>query len=144
MKGGVPLCRVSFCVFIMMTALLLVIFSTGCTTQPAAAPSAGSTITATTAVAKSAVVTADQPDNTTIIVTYQGGPDLENLMELEITVTDSRGISKTRSMGTRQDTTPVQRLGTTKFTGNFQGRDHVVVTGYFSNGTVQNLLDTLI
>ena len=144
MKSGVPLCRISVCVFIMMTALLLVIFSTGCTTQPAAAPSAGSTVTATTAIAKSAVVTAEQPDNTTIIITYQGGPGLENLMELEVTVTDSRGVSKTKSMGTRQATTPVQRLGTTKFTGDFQGSDHVVATGYFSNGSVQNMLDTSI
>jgi hypothetical protein len=69
---------------------------------------------------------------------------MEKLMELQTTVTDSKGESKTQATGSRLATTPVQTGGTSKFTGSFDGDDHVVVYGYFSDGSQQLLLDTYI
>jgi hypothetical protein len=89
-------------------------------------------------------VTASQPDASHIIITYQGGPDMENILELETVVTSSHGISKTQSAGSRLATTPITIRGTNTIEGEFEGQDHVVVTGYFSDGSRRVLLDTTI
>jgi hypothetical protein len=89
-------------------------------------------------------VTAVQPDNSHIVITYQGGPDMEKIVELETTVNDSAGKSKTQSIGSRLATTPITIHGTDTFTGAFEGKDHVVVTGYFTDGSHKVLLDTTI
>ena len=89
-------------------------------------------------------VTATQPDATHIVITYQGGPNMEKIMELETMVTDSHGASKTQSIGSRLATTPITIQGTNTMTGAFEGQDHVVVTGYFADGSRKVLLDTTI
>ena len=89
-------------------------------------------------------VTATQPDATHIVVTYQGGPNMEKIMELETMVTDSRGVSRTQSIGSRLATTPITIQGTNTMTGAYEGQDHVVVTGYFADGSSKVLLDTTI
>ena len=132
------------CLCALAVVLAFVILSAGCTQQPAGSGTAGSTVPMSPTTARTPVVTAAQTGDRTIVVTYLGGPDLEDLMELEVTVTDSQGISKTQSMGSRQTTTPVQKMGTSTFTGDYRGKDHVVIVGYHANGSMQNLLDTTL
>lgn len=89
-------------------------------------------------------VTATQPDATHIVITYQGGTNMEKIMELETMVTDSHGVSKTQSVGSWLATTPITIQGTNTMTGAFEGQDHVVVTGYFNDGSRKVLLDTTL
>ena len=65
----------------------------------------------------------------------------QNLLELEITVTDSQGKSVTLPIGHRLATTPVQIRSTETFTGSFSGKNHVFITGYFSDGTNRVVFD---
>lgn len=121
--------------FFLVLALILLAVSAGCT-QPKAAQ---------TAEQKQFVeVTATQPDSSHIVVTYQGGPNLERIIELETTVTDSNGKSQTQSAGSRIATTPVTIKGTRTFSGNFGGQDHVMVEAYMSDGSRMDILDTTI
>lgn len=89
-------------------------------------------------------VTATQPDTTHIVITYQGGPNMEKIMELETLVTDSTGKSVTKSIGSRLATTPITIRGTNTIEGAYAGQDHVVVTGYFNDGSRKVLLDTTL
>lgn len=91
-----------------------------------------------------AEVTVTQPNAAHIVVTYQGGPNMEKVIELETMITDSTGTSVTKSAGSRLATTPITIKGTNTIEGNFAGRDHVVVTGYFLDGSRKVLLDTTI
>ena len=116
----------------------LVLFTSGCIQQPTLYP--GKQTVAPQSV-ETSVVTAEQRDNSHIIITYHGGQGMENLIELETTVTDSQSKSKTQSTGTRLATTPVKVGGTSTFIGSFAGNDHVIVIGYFSDGRQQVLLD---
>ncbi len=73
-----------------------------------------------------------------IIVTYQGGPDHNNLEWLNITWPDS---------GTGTYTTPNQDpdVGTAWTNANGTGgKDHVVVTAAFGDGSQQVILDTYV
>lgn len=89
-------------------------------------------------------VVASQPDATQIVITYQGGPNMEKIIELETLITDSAGKSQTKSVGSRLATTPITIHGTQTITGPFDGKDHVVVTGYFTDGSRKVLLDTTL
>jgi PBP1b-binding outer membrane lipoprotein LpoB len=89
-------------------------------------------------------VTATQPDDTHMVITYQGGPNMEKIIELETMITDSAGRSVTKSVGSRLATTPITIKGTNTIEGAFAGKDHVVVTGYFSDGSRKVLLDTTV
>ena len=121
--------------FFLVLALILLAVSAGCT-QPRAAQSAEQK--------QFVEVTATQPDSGHIVVTYQGGPNLERIIELETTVTDSNGKSQTQSAGSRIATTPVTIKGTRSFIGNFGGKDHVMVEAYMSDGSRMDILDTTI
>jgi hypothetical protein len=111
-----------------------VVFASGCT-QPA---------TQSAEQKQFAEVAATQPDSTHIIITYQGGPNMEKIMELETMITDSTGKSQTKSVGSRLATTPITIKGTNTLEGYFSGQDHVVVTGYLNDGSRKVLLDTTI
>jgi hypothetical protein len=89
-------------------------------------------------------VTAVQADDNHITIAFHGGPGMDSLVELEVTVTDSTGKSQTQSIGSRLATTPVQIDTTHTLTGSFGGKDHVLVTGYFSDGSKRLVLDTTI
>ena len=89
-------------------------------------------------------VTATQPDAQHIVVTYQGGPNMQKVMELQTTVTDSTGKVQTKSVGDRLGTTPITIRGTNTLEGDFSGQDHVVVLGYFSDGSNRVMLDTTV
>jgi hypothetical protein len=47
-------------------------------------------------------------------------------------------------MNSRLDTTPVQRGGTDIFLGPYTEKVHVLITGYFTNGSHQDILDAWI
>jgi len=114
-----------------LLAVLAVLF-TGCTQLSPQQP------------AQQAPVTAVQPDDSHITIGFHGGPGMDNLVELEITITDSSGKSLTQSRGSRLATTPIRTDSTMTFTGSFAGKDHVIVTGYFSDGSQRTVLDTTV
>jgi hypothetical protein len=109
-------------------------FVTGISPVPGAAHTTGKMVTAT----------ATKLDPAKIVITYNGGRDADQLMELETTVTDSNGTTRTQSMGSRLGTTPAQSGGTDTFYGPYTGKAHVLTIGYFSDGTHQDILDTWI
>lgn len=111
---------------------LLAVMLTGCTQVSPSQP------------AQQAPVTAVQSDNNHITIGFHGGPGMDTLVELEITITDSSGKSVTQSRGSRLATTPIRTDSTTTFTGPFAGNDHVVVTGYFTDGSHRTVLDTVL
>jgi hypothetical protein len=124
-KGTIAIC--------LLALLALMLVASGCTQpalqQPQKTP---------------APVTATQTDSTHILIAYPGSTDLSNLLELETTVTDSTGKTQTKSIGDHQSTTPLKFGATLVLTGSFGGNDHVLVTGYFMDGSQKHLLDTII
>ncbi|MGD0080458.1 MAG: hypothetical protein ABSB80_07425 [Methanoregula sp.] len=79
--------------------------------------------------------------NSQILVSFVGGPGMDKLLEMEITLTGSPGKSRTQSIGSRLGTTPVQVPSSLTFTGHYSGTNHVFITGYFSDGTHKAVLD---
>jgi hypothetical protein len=126
----------------LFSAMIIFVFTAGCT--QAGTPSVTQPVTQPADQNKFMEVTATQPDATHIIITYQGGPNMMKIMELETTVTDSSGKSQTKSIGSRLATTPITIHGTDTLAGSFEGKDHVVVMGYFSDGSRSVLLDTTL
>lgn len=113
----------------MLISLALLLVAAGCTgpgSQDAQTPGE---------------VTVKQPDSTHISITYNGGPESEKIRELEITVTDSKGSTRTQSIGSRLATTPITVLSTNTLTGSYEGKDHVVITGWYSDGTHKVVYD---
>ena len=102
---------------------------------------------------KIVAVTAQQPDAARITVTYQGGQDAGSFDWGQVTVTPfdtncAVDYSNTTTPGT-VDFTLVKVVGSyvtasCSGTGTFSGKDHVVATGHFGDGTDQVLLDTYI
>jgi hypothetical protein len=125
--------------------LFMILLTAGCT-QPAQQPV--STLPPTEVTTTIPVVlipvtaTAQRLDSTKILITYNGGPDADQLIELATTVITSRGSIHIQSMGSRLDTTPVQIGGTDIFQGPYTEPVHVLTTGYFVNGTHRDILDT--
>ena len=91
-----------------------------------------------------APVTVTQTDNSHIMITYPGSTDTSTLLELEATVTESAGKSQTQSIGDRHATTPLKFGATLPLTGTFNGNDHILVTGYFLDGSHKLVIDTTI
>ena len=134
-------------VILLMALLAVLLFIAGCTGVPSSPP-ASPVVTATplpvTTAEKTPPVTVERVGSGKLIVHFQGGTGFENLMEIEVTVLDSRGTSKTQSLGTRQATTPVQRYATSTFVGSFTENTHVFAVGYYPNGSRTTLLDAWI
>jgi hypothetical protein len=136
-----------------ITIIFLFLIAAGCTqpsdvpapvlTVPNTTPVAATLSQPTTDITKNKMVTAvaHKPDPTRIIITYAGGRDADLLMELETTVIDDRGTTRTQSMGSRLGTTPAQSGGSDIFYGPFTEKTHVISIGYFSDGTHQDILD---
>jgi len=123
-KGTIALC--------LLALLALMLVASGCT-QPAPQQQTAP-----------APVTATQTDSNRILISYPGSTDTTDLIELEITITDSAGKSQTKSIGSRLATMPI-RFGTTEtLAGTFDGNDHVMVTGYFLDGSQRHVLDTTL
>jgi len=132
---------------ILLALLAVLLIAAGCTGLPSTPPVPTVTTAVPVPVTTAEIippVTVERAGSDKLIVHFQGGEGLDNLMEIEITVTDSRGTSKTQSLGTRQATTPVQRFATSTFTGSFTGNAHVLAIGYSPGGSPVTLLDTTI
>jgi hypothetical protein len=133
MSRPFPLYRNACLAICLMAFLALMILASGCT-QPASQQPQKTP----------APVTATQTDSTHILIAYPGSTDMSNLLELETTVTDSTGKTQTKSIGDHQSTTPLKFGATLVLTGSFSGNDHVLVTGYFMDGSQKHVLDTII
>ena len=97
-------------------------------------------------IAKTKVVaaTAQQPDATHIVVTYQGGQDAATCVGIKWTITNPTGGSlDSAMMGNTGGSTPLA-VGTSKTMTGTSGKDHVVGTAYFSDGSQQVILDNTI
>ena len=116
------------CAFCLCAALVLTVIACGCTQQQASP-------------AQASGVTVTKPDDSHITVAFTGAPGMETVLELEITITDTQGRSRTQSLGSRLATTPVQVHATQTFTGSYSGKNHVTVTGYFSEGSHRIVVD---
>lgn len=126
---------------LLVAALAIIALAAGCT-QPAAVPVAGTPAPTPAEEDLFKEVTASQPDSTHIVITYEGGPNMERIIELETTITDSDGKSQTKSAGSRLATTPIPIKGTYTMTGDFSGTDHVVVIAHMIDGSRSTVLDT--
>lgn len=78
--------------------------------------------------------TIQQPDASTIIVTYQGGQDAAKLTSLDISVNEKAPVI--------WYSPPVGEQKV--FNEGTPGKDHVLVTGLFTDGTKQVILDTYL
>ena len=98
-------------------------------------------------ISKTKVVaaTAQKPDNTHIVVTYQGGQDAPTLKKIQWTLTPTTGTGSSLVMSTPVVASALQ-VGTshTFSNPNFGGKTHVVATASFSDGTQQVILDNTI
>jgi len=93
---------------------------------------------------KVVAATVQQPDANTMIITYQGGQDADKLRQLIAMATDSKGSSQTKTISSPDPATPLKVGTTITMTGAFSGKDHVVVTAGFSDGTWQVILDNYV
>jgi flagellin-like protein len=102
---------------------------------------------------KIVAVTAQQPDADHVTVTYQGGQDASSFSYGLVTVTPSVScdFSYTNTTPNDENDGLAPRVGSwvtavsdTLGTDCFAGKDHVVATGTFGDGSVQVLLDTYV
>jgi archaeal type IV pilus assembly protein PilA len=95
-------------------------------------------------ISKTKVVaaTAQQSTADRIAVTYQGGQDAATCIGIYWTSATEAGTELTTTwMGTSTGTTALT-VGTTSWVGATSGRDHVVGTAYFTDGTQQVIYDS--
>ena len=97
-------------------------------------------------ISKTKVVaaTAQQPDATSIVVTYQGGQDAATCTGVQWTVTDSAGNIDSTLMGSTSAGASQLAVGSGATLTGTAGKDHVVATAWFSDGTQQVILDNTI
>lgn len=131
MKNGIFSSGKGIQALCFFAALSLMLVSCGCTQLPAGSQAAP-------------VVTVTQPDSSHILITYPGSQQTDKLVEMEISVTDSKGQTTTKSIGSKQATTPIQYGSSYTFTGSFDGKDRVFITGYLSDGSRMTVIDTTI
>jgi len=96
-------------------------------------------------ISKTKVVaaTAQQPDATHIVVTYQGGQDAMTCTGIQWTISNSYGTQiATTMMGSTGGT--ALTVGTSATLSGTSGKDHVVATAFFSDGSQQVILDNTI
>ena len=112
-------------------------------------------------ISKSKVVaiTTQQPDSRTITTTYQGGQDAQSFSYGTVTVTPDQTITGACAATSVSYSNNLNPTATTNATldkpvgswvtasaaaGCFAGKDHVVATGTFGDGSTQVLLDTYV
>jgi len=97
-------------------------------------------------ISKTKVVaaTAQQPDANHIVITYQGGQDAQTCVGIRWTVTNADGTEIDNTlMGNTGGTTQLP-VGTGATLSGTAGKDHVVATAFFSDGSQQVILDNTI
>jgi archaeal type IV pilus assembly protein PilA len=96
---------------------------------------------------KIVAVTAQQPDASHITVTYQGGQDAGSFVSGNVTVTTGNASCSGGQTYTPSPPLLSNDVGssvTAVTAGCYDGKDHVVATGQFGDGSSQVLLDTYI
>ena len=102
---------------------------------------------------KIVAATVQQPTADQIVVTYNGGQDAQTFAGANVTIEAGTGSSAQHWAWTHGVTDGMGQLGTsvgstTTATStaptSWSGRDHVVVTGWFSDGAQQVLIDTYV
>jgi flagellin-like protein len=88
--------------------------------------------------------TTTQIDATTIEVTFNGGPDADLVLWFNASGSNSEGIALTAATN-GNNTAENPTVGTIlRLTGATNGRDHVIATASFEDGTTQIILDTYV
>jgi flagellin-like protein len=98
-------------------------------------------------ISKTKVVaaTAQQSTADTIVVTYQGGQDAATCVGIVWTSTSETGVTLTGlTMGNVAATATQLLVGSTGRIGATAGKDHVVGTAYFADGSQQVIYDSSI
>ena len=97
-------------------------------------------------ISKTKVVaaTAQQPDATHIVLTYQGGQDAGTCTGVRWVITQSTGGTSSTLMGSVAAGASQLRVGTGATLSGTAGKDHVVATAYFADGSQQVILDNTI
>jgi flagellin-like protein len=101
---------------------------------------------------KIVAATANKPDNTHIVVTYQGGQDASTCQKITWTLTPTSGTGNSMSMFGTSTTYGNPTSGSTVKVGAsytfsnsaFGSKTHVVATATFSDGSQQVILDNSI
>ena len=93
---------------------------------------------------KIVAVTAQQPDASTITVTYQGGQDAQSFSFGNVSVERATGYTNSSGTASAVLGKEVGSFVTASSAGAFTGKDHVVATGTFGDGSIQVLLDTYL
>ena len=128
--------------------LLLAAVFAGCT-QPAQVTPVPTTepVTATpsplptTAASQVSVV---KTDDSNIVVTFLGGPDMNSIRAVQATVTNSKGRSDTKHLGDSLGTTSASPGSKLTFDGTFSGTTQVSVSGFYSDGSQKILIQTTV
>jgi hypothetical protein len=120
----------------------------GCT-QPAPAPAAPAPaplqiFPTPTPEPTPAVVSVEKPDTSHIVITFNGGPDRANIIEIDATVTDNKGESQTQHLGDRLATSPVGGGSKLQFNGLYSGGSRVFISAWYADGSSRQLLDTTV
>ncbi len=93
---------------------------------------------------KTVAATAQQTDADTIVLTYQGGQDSATCVGIYWVSSSSTGLELSdKMMGATDGSTPLT-VGFTATLEGTSGKDHVVGTAYFSDGSQQVILDNNI
>jgi FlaG/FlaF family flagellin (archaellin) len=102
-------------------------------------------------ITRTLAYSADQPDASTLLITYHGGPDASSLNYATVVVTPSGGGAVTYRNATHSGASNIiitKNVGSimtvTTASGGLINKDHVIITGHFSNGQDQVVLDMLI
>ncbi|WML68256.1 MAG: hypothetical protein METHP_01857 [Methanoregula sp. SKADARSKE-2] len=128
--------------------LLFAAVFAGCT-QPAQVMPVPTTEPITTTLppyptAAPSLVSVTKPDDSHIVVTFLGGPDMNSIHAVQATVTNSKGRSDTKHMGDSLGTTSVSPGSLITFDGTFSGSTQVSVSGFYSDGSQKIFLQTTI
>jgi len=89
-------------------------------------------------------VSVTKPDDSHIVVTFLGGPDMNSIRAVQATVTNAKGRSDTKHIGDSLGTTSVSPGSTLTFDGAFSGSTQVSVSGFYSDGSQKILYQTTI
>ena len=96
---------------------------------------------------KVVAATVSQPTATTIVVTYQGGQDAATLNYIRADVAGATSYTPAWGGFMNSTAAPAGTVAvgcSTTANGNFAARDHVIVTGFFTDGSAQVILDSYV
>lgn len=101
-------------------------------------------------VTRTLAVTVDAPDADHLVIVYKGGPDADSFSYAVVNVAPSSGGLPFYKNATHPGSNVIGgSVGsmvtvTAATSGGFAGKDHVIVTGRFKDGSSQIILNTFI